>query len=246
MFGINDREIVPLRAGINVVKPVTIFQFEKNDKDGFTDQVYFEFVPIDSVNAEKPLTIRYWLSLPNTKNKDGGENEFFKKQMQNFNATLTQFLSGFYSKKDFDLIKAKLAKTNLKSLQDFCNLLKTHLPKNYLDRECEIILHYKKAGDAYLNVPRYASYNNGRIFSAHPARVLELSPWFVDNMLNARTIDDDIPSNYGNNGATAEEEYPDWVTSNSDDDSSEFPDDLDNIGEESKAVEADDSEEDPF
>ena len=119
------------------------------------------------------------------------------KQFKQFNETLTQFVTGFYSPSEKDQVAAKInaAANGVESLEQYCkNVVETCLPADYKTRECSVVMHYRNSEAQYLSVAKKASLNNGRVFAAHPERTLELSEWFKSNCMGLKDSSNPAPA----------------------------------------------------
>lgn len=180
MFGFQESSNINLKEGVNAGLTInTFFEFQEGQ---YGPQVYFEF-------GAGELSVKHWVAPPSREKQDGTPNEYYDKQFKQFNETLTQFITGFYSPSEKDVVAAKInaAAEGVTSLQQYCqNVVATCLPADYKTRECAVVMHYKNSEAQYLSVAKKASLNNGRIFAAHPERTLELSEWFKSNCIGLK------------------------------------------------------------
>lgn len=196
MFGFQESSNVNLKEGVN--EGLTINEFFKFEEGKYGPQVYCEF-------SAGELSLKGWFAPPNKMKADGTPNEYYDKNFKQFNETLTQFVTGFYAPEEKDVVAAKINAaaqgiTGVEMLEQYCkNILETCLPADWKNREVSIVLHYKESDSAYLSIPKKAALNNGRIFSAHPSRTLEIGEWFKNNMMgkketNAPTAAANVPA----------------------------------------------------
>ena len=185
-FNLDDvQENINLKEGVNKgLKATKMFDLQDGE---YGKQFVFEF------SAGK-FQIKHWLSIPNepaaSDYSDDGEfqealtkyQEMSKWLKPEINTTLSQFLSGFYSPKDVADLKKKMneemKKVDSKSLEEVAKVFKSLLPKDWEQRNCELLLHYRSSSEKYVKLPKYVKYNNGRVFNAHEDRTLEISNYF--------------------------------------------------------------------
>jgi len=184
LFGFQESSNIDLKEGVN--SGLTINTFLEFQEGQYGPQVYFEF-------GAGELSVKHWVAPPSQTKQDGTPNEYYDKQFKQFNETLTQFVTGFYSPSEKDQVAAKINAasegiTSVEQLSQYCaNLVATCLPADYKNRKCSIVMHYKNSEAQYLSVAKKASMNNGRIFAAHPDRNLEITEWFKNNCMGQKT-----------------------------------------------------------
>jgi hypothetical protein len=178
-FGWTDNEMVNLKEGVNDVTPVVMFKFLEGQ---YGPQVYFEF-------GAGNFNIKHWVGTPNDTFSDGTPNTAYDKHVKRFKSTIQQFLSAFYSPAEVDTLKEKVNAAGQASggdLEKFCEELVKLLPKDWTTRSAQVVLHFSSPTDQYLSVPKWATMNGGRLFTAHPDRTLELTDFFKETFMGVK------------------------------------------------------------
>lgn len=184
-FGYNESSSLNLKEGINVLTPVEMFKFEEGQ---YGPQIYFEFGVKGS-----DMAIKHWVNPPSKTDSSGQEIDYYDALVDQFNITMSQFLTGFFSPDEKEEIanaineagKKAMASSDSpqKQLEAFANALRNLLPEDWNKRECQVLLHYPK-GSEYLRIPKNPKLNGGRLFNAHKDRTLEITDYFQKNRMN--------------------------------------------------------------
>jgi hypothetical protein len=204
-LGFDEGLTISLNEGVNnVLVPTVMFEFQEGI---FGPQAYFEF-GID-IGDGKTITKKQWLNLPSKKMSDGSEDQYYDKKMQSFNVTLSQYVTGFYSPSEKEVIAKKINECGIKAneegsnptevLKVYLRELKALLPDDWNQKPCQLILHYPE-GKEYISIPKSAKMNSGRIFNRHEDRNLTVSAYFSRNFMgqqSASSNDDDVSTDWG-------------------------------------------------
>jgi hypothetical protein len=154
------------------VVPQKMFQLEMGQ---YGPQVIFSFLL-----GGKNLNL--WIDVPQKTRDDNGvitPNQYYDSQVEKFQSTMTQFLTGFYPEVEEDAMIETLQ--NFESEADFISALYEKLPDDWNERPAEVIVY--KDDDGYLKIPKSAAQNLGRLFSAHEEMPLVVSDFFLEKVV---------------------------------------------------------------